>query len=181
MIPAKKTLAEARTEMQLQELKEQDFEQYLFQKYPDLFPKDENGDLLSQEYRCWNDCPKGWEDIIDNLCFSINTYVKGYSRFVPNPKRKISRFFWNFWSKISRKFHYKSKIRQLGNRFFYKHVGNNLHIKESPPPVTVAQYKTKWDQLRFYFDGGDDMVEGMVYFAEILANKTCPNTGKRKE
>lgn len=160
---------------------ENDFDGYLFSKYPDLFPKDENGNLLPQSMRCWNDCPPGWEPIIDDLCNSINTYVNGYSRFVPNPKRKISRFFWNLWNKISRKFYYKSKIRQLGNKFFYKYIGNDLHIKESPPPVRVDQYKTKFGHLRFYFDGGDDMVDGMVYFAEILASKTCPNTGKRKK
>lgn len=180
MIPAQKTLAEARAEMQLQELKEQDFEQYLFQKYPNLFPKDENGDLLSQEHRCWNDCPKGWEDIIDDLCDCIDRYVKGHSTYLPNPKHKIARFFWNRWCKLSHKMHHKSKIKQLGTNFFYHRV-KDMYINVSPPPVQIAQYKTKWGQLRFYFDGGDDTVNGMVYLAEMLAAKTCPNTGKRKE
>lgn len=43
--------------------------------------------------------------------------------------------------------------------------------------VTVAQIKEKFGGLRFYYDGGDDRVYGMVRMAESWAAKTCETCG----
>jgi hypothetical protein len=49
---------------------------------------------------------------------------------------------------------------------------------KSVQQVTVAQVKEKFGGLRFYYDGGDEYVAGMVTMAEILAERTCEECGK---
>lgn len=46
------------------------------------------------------------------------------------------------------------------------------------PQVTVQQIKEKFGGLRFYYDGGDDVIDGMVNMAESWANHTCEECGK---
>ena len=50
---------------------------------------------------------------------------------------------------------------------------------EGCPPVIVRQIKEKFGGLRFYYDGGDDMVDGMVRMAESWASKTCETCGDK--
>ena len=45
------------------------------------------------------------------------------------------------------------------------------------PQVVAAQIKEKFGGLRFYYDGGDDKVSGMVTMAESWADSTCEVCG----
>jgi hypothetical protein len=50
------------------------------------------------------------------------------------------------------------------------------------PQVVVEQIKEKFGGLRFYYQGGDDTIYGMVRVAESWANHSCEecgNVGKR--
>lgn len=49
---------------------------------------------------------------------------------------------------------------------------------EGCPDVVVAQIKEKFGGLRFYYDGGDEKVDGMVRMAESWAALTCEECGK---
>jgi hypothetical protein len=167
-----------------------DFEQYLFKKYPDLFYTDEEGELLPQIKRCWNDCPKGWETLVDNLFGAIVDYTKNTSRSVKNPDRKLMYFMSKLWNKLRlridrccnayrypKNIFYK-KVRKLTSKitsYFYK---QDIYISKNPATVKIAQYKEKFGSLRIYTDGGDEAVEGMIRFAEYLSQKTCQATGK---
>lgn len=56
-------------------------------------------------------------------------------------------------------------------------------IPEPVPQVEVRQIKEKFGGLRFYYDGGDDKIEGMVDMAEsmsIITCETCGNPGKNR-
>lgn len=46
------------------------------------------------------------------------------------------------------------------------------------PQVVAVQVKEKFGTLRFYFDGGDEMVHGMVAMAEYMSKHTCEKCGK---
>jgi len=48
---------------------------------------------------------------------------------------------------------------------------------EGCPEVVVKQIKEKFGGLRFYYDGGDDTVDGMVRMAESWAARTCEECG----
>lgn len=44
--------------------------------------------------------------------------------------------------------------------------------------VVVAQIKEKFGGLRFYYEGGDDKIQGMVRMAESWAGHHCETCGK---
>jgi hypothetical protein len=52
----------------------ENFEEYLMEKYPDLFYKKADGSL---ECPCGAWVPEGWQTIIDELCGAITSYTKG--------------------------------------------------------------------------------------------------------
>jgi hypothetical protein len=43
--------------------------------------------------------------------------------------------------------------------------------------VVVTQIKEKFGGLRFYYDGGDEKIQGMVLMAESWADKSCEICG----
>ena len=45
--------------------------------------------------------------------------------------------------------------------------------------VVAVQVKEKFGGLRFYYDGGDDMIDGMVRMAESWASHTCETCGDK--
>ena len=160
--------------------KDFDFEQHLFKKYPSLFPTNEDGELLPQFERCWNDCPRGWETMVDNLFGCIDDYVRNTSRYVNDPSKRHIDFLIGVFRKID-KFLDRIKLnvsKKFYNRLFVYLRSKAQFIKQTPPSVKIAQYKEKFGSLRVYIDGGDEEVEGMIRFAEYLSTKTCQDTGE---
>ena len=47
--------------------------------------------------------------------------------------------------------------------------------------VTAAQVKEKFGELRFYHDGGDEYVRGLISMAESMSEVTCEVCGERGE
>lgn len=55
---------------------------------------------------------------------------------------------------------------------------NKNHEKHSVvPQVVVEQIKEKFGGLRFYYQGGDDTIHGMVCMAEAWADRSCEECG----
>ena len=54
---------------------------------------------------------------------------------------------------------------------------HDLDIPEAVTQVTVAQIKEKFGGLRFYYEGGDEHINGMVRMAEIWAGRSCEECG----
>ena len=57
-----------------------------------------------------------------------------------------------------------------------------IHQKSQNPdykPVVVQQVKEKFGTLRFYYTGGDDIIFGMVAYAEAISGMTCEVCGDR--
>ena len=59
------------------------------------------------------------------------------------------------------------------------HVDHKLKSDPEFPVPKIAQIKEKFGGLRFYYDGGDDTIKGMVYMAESWASQTCETCGER--
>lgn len=166
----------------------ENFEEYLMEKYPDLFYKKEDGSL---DCPCGVSAPDGWHTIIDNLCGAITSYTKnsfhtkrvvinnkyyfwkGCSDFLNWGYKYFIKFFpkYNKWEYKKSFFAFVEKFRQQ----YYKCVKYN---KVYPPEVKIDQIKSKLSDLRFYYSGGNKEVAGMVSFAEYLCSKTCENTGE---
>lgn len=47
-------------------------------------------------------------------------------------------------------------------------------------PLHIHEIKEKFGGLRFYYSGGDDVVRGMVHFAEHLSYYICEQCGSTK-
>lgn len=200
-----KTVKELKEKIEAEVKKDFDFEQHLFKKYPDLFHKGEDGELLPQFQRCWNDCPKGWEPLVDNLFGCIDYYIKNTTRTEINPEKRIKAWIYqNIWNKIhsqldrifnpyNKKINFtcalspeqkakRDKLFSMKVRRFTSKVRawfvSEMYVCVKPKQVKIAQYKEKFGGLRIYVDGRDKDVDGMIRFAEYLSGKTCQETGE---
>ena len=57
------------------------------------------------------------------------------------------------------------------------HLNWKNKTSEVVAQVTVNQIKEKFGGLRFYYSGGDDVVDGMVRIAEVWASRSCETCG----
>lgn len=53
----------------------------------------------------------------------------------------------------------------------------NVSIPDEISQVTVSQVKEKYGDLRFYYEGGDSKIDGMVRMAEAMSAVTCEVCG----
>ena len=58
------------------------------------------------------------------------------------------------------------------------HIDWKNRTEEVVPQVTLDQVKEKFGTLRFYYTGGDDVIDGMVRMAESMSGITCETCGK---
>lgn len=163
------------------------FEQHLMQKYPDLFYKNDSGEL---ECPCGVWVSPGWYKIVDDLCGAIVNYTNHTYR---QGQEILSKkyYLWHVPHFLLKKIHYKIiRLFKLSGYELNKPFYNFLHklssnalkhakwIKIHPPAVKIEQIKEKFGELRFYYTGGDKQVQGMVNMAEYLCSKTCEVTGE---
>jgi hypothetical protein len=57
------------------------------------------------------------------------------------------------------------------------HIDWKNKTSEVVPQVTVAQIKEKFGGLRFYYNGGDEYISGLVSMAESWAGRSCETCG----
>jgi hypothetical protein len=53
----------------------------------------------------------------------------------------------------------------------------NIPIPDEIPQVVASQVKEKFGTLRFYTDGGDERIDGMIRMAEAMSSVTCEVCG----
>lgn len=61
------------------------------------------------------------------------------------------------------------------------HVTYTKDGKYNPTQVTCLQMKEKFGGLRFYTNGHDDVIEGMITMAEYICDNTCENCGSEED
>ena len=59
------------------------------------------------------------------------------------------------------------------------HINWKNKDQEVVPQIVVGQIKEKFGGLRFYYEGGDEQIRGMIYMAENWAAHTCEDCGSR--
>lgn len=75
-----------------------------------------------------------------------------------------------------------SLCHQIQNRINTRRSQIELGIETKPiSQVVVAQIKEKFGTLRFYYDGGDDVIAGYVELAEYLSGGICEDCGLSNE
>ena len=168
-----------------------DFEHKLMEKYPSLFYQKEDGTLYCH---CGAWVPEGWEKTVDELCGAIVSYTKCTFR----SKQEITSKQYYLWNAIAKlldwshkrflklcpkynKWEYNKVFYSFVEKFRQRSYKCVKYNKVYPPEVKIDQIKEKYGELCFYFSGGDNEVEGMVYFAERLCSKTCEVSGEGGE
>jgi len=125
----------------------------LIEKYPLIFQMRKGCEL--EPFSMFGiECGSGWFPLLNALCYQIQSYID---------------------------FRKKSNERIEQNKKKYPDYDQTPY--ELIPQVVVTQVKEKYGTLRFYYDGGDETIDGMVRMAEAMSAitcETCGNLGKMR-
>lgn len=95
-----------------------------------------------------------------------------YESFVERLKTKYPEMYGNVYCGISIDTGWQKIIESLSANI-------DFYVKQSKIDYPkVAQIKEKFGDLRFYYDGGDEQIHGMVRMAESWASNTCEVCGE---
>ena len=128
---------------------------------------------------CGISISEGWFHIIENLCANAYSHVKWKREMrarelLQNRARARGR-------EAVEKFVTKGRQPSLYDETRIEEILDNDPIEVTPHirHIEVHQIKEKFGGLRFYYEGGDGEVSGMVRMAECWAAYTCEVCGER--
>lgn len=114
----------------------------------------------------------------------MNDESQKYEEFVKRMEEKYPRMFAQPYGGFAVGVGWWPIIESLCERIQNHIDWNNQRAEKYPelryeqvPQVTVAQIKEKLGGLRFYYDGGNDIISGMVSMAEAWAEHSCEECG----
>lgn len=157
----------------------EELDKLLCEQYPYMFR--ERNMPMNQTCMCWGfSHGDGWFNIINALCGNIEHHVK-WKRgqrakallFNRKLKRAIAANDVNLLINpdyADKDWHIDECTQKLVSQEF-RVVPEYVHR------VVVEQVKEKFGTLRFYYRGGDDVVDGMVRMAEAMSAVTCEECG----
>jgi hypothetical protein len=150
----------------------------LVEKYPHMFQNRYKS--MQETAMCWGfECGDGWFHIIDSLCSNIEHHVK-WKRQMRARDHLLNRAIKRGRDAVT-KFVCKGRIPSMWEE---ERIDEYLERGYEEPTakvhrVVVDQVKEKFGGLRFYYQGGDNEVHGMVRMAESWAAYTCETCGER--
>ena len=128
-----------------------ELDQQLCKKYPLLF-KNRNASMM-ETLMCWGfEHGDGWYNIINALCNNMQSHIDW------SHKQNAWDLKWN-----------------------QEHPDEQRPVREPVAQVVVIQVKEKFGSLRFYYQGGDDTISGMVRMAESMSAVMCEQCGAPAE
>jgi hypothetical protein len=134
---------------------------------------------------CWGfDCGDGWYNIIDKLCENIQQHIDWNTKNISDAKR-----YNNALSLYQKKRDDSELIKWYNygngepNEACLKRVRDAVFnpVRKIAPKkihqVVATQVKEKFGTLRFYYEGGDETIHGMVSMAESMSSVMCETCG----
>lgn len=126
-----------------------ELDEQLCKKYPKMMVNRHKG--MQETAMCWGfECGDGWYDILDQLMGNIQHHID--------------------W-----------KEKQRGWAIDFNSKAAPTEYRKVPEPivqVTLDQVKEKLGGLRFYYNGGDEYIRGLVSMAESMSEVICEECGK---
>ena len=162
----------------------QELDELLCTKYPQMMV---NRNLpMMETCMCWGfTCGDGWFNILDQLMGNIQHHIDWkekqrnwaieYNEMATQAKAGDCKLFFEQNSSITSQAYKDERLAEII-------AGDFRQVPESIPQVTLDQVKEEFGTLRFYYTGGDDVIDGMVRMAESMSGVTCEEcggTGKR--
>ena len=150
----------------------------LCSKFPEMF-KNRYADMKTTAM-CWGfDHGDGWYNIIDALCSNIQHHINWRLRqievAVAYNKKLADMKAGDFTSFEQDSQAWASDYRETMRARMLQEAPRV--VPEPIPQVVVEQVKEKFGTLRFYYQGGDDAIDGMVRMAESMSAVTCEECG----
>ena len=123
------------------------------------------------------ECGSGWYMLLDELMSEIQHHIENINRNRKHePKFKFIR--WLRSQGLIIPWHHKlRKIIRLELKIKTWFIDLFPKGKKPMLPINITQIKEKFGGLRFYYNGGDNEIDGMVRLAESLSYKICEYCG----
>lgn len=123
---------------------------------------------------------EGWYPIIESLIGQIDHYTKWRRNMRANDLR-VNRAYMNGRDALIKHLSRGKAVPSEWDEHRADDIIENFGFKITPKVewVRIAQIKEKFGGLRFYYDGGDDTIQGMVTMAEVWASRTCEQCGNK--
>lgn len=118
------------------------------------------------------ECGDGWYMLLDELMGNIQNHIENVNW---NRKREM-RWRIGKWLQV-KSFRISHKRLNKFMKWLYNKVPRGV---EPMRPIQVVQVKEKFGGLRYYYNGGDDQIFGMVTLAESVSYYMCENCGSTK-
>ena len=154
-------------------------DELLCQRYPKMMVN--RNKPMQETCMCWGfECGDGWFNILNQLMSQIQHHIDwkekqraGAIKYNEMAARAKAGYFDLFEETMKALPNDEYKEKRLAEIV----AGDFRPVPESIPQVTLDQVKEKFGTLRFYYQGGDDYISGMVSLAESMTAVTCENCG----
>ena len=157
----------------------QDLDKLLCEKYPKMMVNRNKN--MQETCMCWGfACGDGWFNILDQLMGNIQHHIDWkekqrngaikYNDMAAQAKAGNFELFEEDMKALPNDEYKEKRLAEIV-------AGDFREVPESIPQVTLDQVKEKFGTLRFYYSGGDDVIDGMVRMAESMTEVTCEECG----
>jgi hypothetical protein len=143
------------------------FAQRMEEKFPKMFANPYGGFAVGQ----------GWWPIIESLCANIQHHIDWRNK-QRNRELELHAAYTSGYEALVK--FYQGKAAEPSDWDESKAqetLENGVEVSKEVQQVVVAQIKEKFGGLRFYYNGGDDEISGMVRMAESWADVACEECG----
>ena len=143
----------------------------LLVKYPLIF-------AVKRKYPFYFECGDGWYHIIDRLCANAQSHIntsRGQRARALRFNRAMRRVRAGApIEALARVLGVNGRITDFTITWAKEELarGQFKPVPEAVPQLVATQVKEKFGTLRFYYDGGDDEISGMVRMAEAMSGVT---------
>jgi hypothetical protein len=158
-----------------------ELDKQLCEKYPKIF-KDRYADMRTTAM-CWGfEHGSGWFNIIDLLCGQIQGHIDWRRKQRARDlvfNRALKRALAGDKDSLIKYFSYKGKVSDYTMKSVEDSIkeGTYRDVPEKIYQVVASQIKEKFGTLRFYYNGGDEYIHGLVAMAETMSARTCESCG----
>lgn len=158
-----------------------ELDEKLVKKYPKIF-KNRYADMHTTAM-CWGfEIGDGWYNIIDALCANIQSHIdwrRSDRARALRFNRALKQALNGNEDSLIKYFSYKGNVSDYAVRSALEAIESKKYrdVPDKVYQVVAAQVKEKFGTLRFYYDGGDDTIRGMVNMADSMSARTCETCG----